>query len=514
MNLVNFAKSACRAFNTLPDRRRLRVSAATTALALAALCCSTASTAACVDCHNSLETGAHDDFHCESCHGDSAAHQSFPMKASPDTSFGPRWSAPTAQQDEPCLECHQRGVASHWDEALHMANNVTCVSCHDVHASQDPVRANGGQVAVCTVCHKTQKTGIHGRRKMLGMNPPCTQCHNPHADQRPQAVMLANDSAGCRRCHKLDKMAESGRVSDKARAYHRAMDSTDTENSARACIACHTGVAHGDPDASELFLPLPKSEQEVTLFYPGKSDADWLISEHPGSQPLRQGSNCRQCHRGEEASLGAALGGAEPATRSVSVRFTTGGDRLLTELAWPGAADDTGIALMWSLGDNDSLRRGGCWAACHRDMPGMTLDQGGGVDKYLWDALEQRRMAGRPAILKSEQELAAEIAAGNFAEFWRVDLQRSEITVSTLLSGISDLAGTGVTAEVSFGDGKWSVTISRPLAPPPPLQPIKAGRTATFGIALHGMGRAGREHWVSLPMTLSMDGDDTDFITD
>lgn len=456
-----------------------------------------------------MEPHAHDGFHCASCHGESAAHQSNPTQQSPEISFGPRWSAPTALQDDPCLGCHQSGVARHWDDALHMANNVTCISCHDLHADQDPVLDPDRQIGVCTVCHKTQKAGIHGREKMLRMNPPCTRCHNPHADQRPQGVMLGNDSAGCRHCHKMNAMAGSARVSDRAKAYHRTLDGGD-----KTCIDCHIGVAHGDPDASELFLPLPTSERELTLFHPGRSDADWLISEHAGSQPLRQGSNCRQCHRGEEAQLGEALGGPDRSSRTVSLHFSIEEEQLVTELSWQGAEDDTGIAFMWSFGSNDSLRRGGCWAACHGDMPGMTLDQGGGVEKYLWDALEQQRTEGKPRVLKSDRELQAEITAGNFAELWAIDLQGGGLTVSTLLSDISPLDETGITADVAFRVGTWSATIRRPTSPPAPLQPVAAGRRFTFGVALHGMGRTGREHWVSLPMTLSLDSEDTDFITD
>jgi predicted CXXCH cytochrome family protein len=389
-----------------------------------------------------------------------------------------------------------------------MANNVTCVSCHDLHTPADPALAAGGQAGVCTTCHKTQASGIHGRKQMAGMNPPCTHCHNPHAIQRPQGVMLDNDSKGCRRCHKLDAMATSDRVSSRAKTYHKVMETGDN-----TCIDCHIGVAHGDPDASEPFMPLPLSEREIVLFHPGISDADWLLTRHRGSQPLRQGTSCRQCHRGEEADLGVSLGGPEPATRSVTVGFGSDDGALVTTLSWAGAEDDTRISLMWGFGDNPVLRRGGCWAACHGDMRGMTLEGGGVADKYLWSSLARRPEPGKPSIARADTELAREIAAGNFAELWSIDLRSGSIAVNTLLAGISPLQETGVTAEVSFGNGRWIAVVRRPQSPPAPLVALAQGRAYTFGIALHGMGRAGSDHWVSLPMTLSMDDDDTDFIT-
>ncbi len=442
---------------------------------------------------------------CEACHGASGEHMGKPTVAAPDISFGPRWTASPALQDSQCLECHQTSVASHWNEALHMANNVTCVSCHDLHVEQDPVLASGGQMAVCTTCHKTQKSGIHGREKMVRMNPPCSQCHNPHANQSPVGVMLANNSMGCRRCHNLDAMARSDKVSDKAKGFHRVMEKGDM-----TCLGCHQGVAHGDTETVEPFLPLPVGERELTLFDPGGSDARWLVSEHPGAQPLRQGTNCRQCHRGEEAELSAALGGPEPRTRPVTVSFSSDTERLVTRLSWDGDSSDTRVSVMWGFGDDDALRRGGCWAACHDDMRGMRLDNG--KPKYLWSALSQRRAINQPALTKTEDVLAEDLAAGRFAELWTIDLVSGALQLEALLDKPRPLDAATLSAEVNLDNGRWTATIIRPLAPAAPLLPVETGRSYTFGAALHGQGRTGADHWVSLPMTLSQDRDDTDFI--
>jgi predicted CXXCH cytochrome family protein len=442
---------------------------------------------------------------CEACHGASTEHMGQPTVASPDISFGPRWTASPALQDSQCLDCHQTSVARHWNEALHMAENVTCVSCHDLHVEQGPVRASGGQMQVCTTCHRTQKTGIHGRENMIRMNPPCTQCHNPHADQSPVGVMLANDSMGCRRCHNLEAMARSEKVSARAKSFHRVMDGGD-----RTCVGCHKGVAHGDTEALEPFIPLPLAERELTLFDPGSSDAEWLVSEHPGSQPLRQGTNCRQCHRGEEAELSAALGGPEPRVRALTVNFSSDDGALVTRLSWDGDRDDSRVSLMWGFGEDAALRRGGCWAACHDDMRGMRLDKG--KPKYLWSALSQRRAINQPAVTKPEDVLAADLAAGRFAELWTIDLQSGALKVDALLDKPHRIATEAITAAVDYQDGRWTATVSRPLAPEAPLLEVETGRSYTFGAALHSKGHSGGDHWVSLPMTFSADRDDTDFI--
>ncbi len=488
-------------------------------LGLAVMVSGTVATAAqsesCLGCHLDSEGGpvhamlntAHGGISqsCEACHGASNEHMGAPTVAAPDISFGPRWTASPAQQDTQCLDCHQTSVASHWNQALHMANNVTCVSCHDLHVEQDPILASGGQMEVCGTCHKTQKTGIHGKERMVRMNPPCTQCHNPHADQSPTGVMLANDSVGCRRCHNLDAMARSDKVSARAKGFHRAMDSGDM-----TCIGCHQGVAHGDTESVEAFTPLPLNERELTLFDPGPSDAEWLVSEHPGSQPLRQGTNCRQCHRGEEAELSEALGGPEPRVRAVSVSFSTHDDRLVTRLSWQGDRDDTQVSMLWGFSNDDTLRRGGCWAACHDDMRGMRFDKG--KSKYLWSSLAQRRMINQPAVNRPELELAEDLAAGRFGEQWTIDLDSAALWVEALLDKPHRLDATQLSAEVSHDDGQWTATVTRPLTPSAPLKSVEQGRSYTFGTALHGLGREGADHWVSLPMTFSTDRDDTDFI--
>ena len=442
---------------------------------------------------------------CEACHGPSLEHRALPTSVSPDISYGPRWTATTAEQDGSCISCHGANIARHWNEALHMANNITCANCHDSHDPAQDLSVASQQLETCTVCHKNQATGIHGKAKMVRMNPPCTQCHNPHADQRPVGVMLANDSQGCRRCHNLSAMEKSDKVSARAKGFHRAMSTGE-----RTCIDCHQGVAHGDTDSVEAFLPLPSQERDITLFFPGQSDADWLLTQHPGSQPLRQGTDCKQCHRGEEAAMGQALGGS---SRPVSVSFESDSGAIIASIRWQGAEDDASISIMWGFGDYAPLRRGGCWAACHGDMSGMTLDRGNGRGKYLWSALEQRRQIGQPAIYKTSDDLAASMQAGEFAELWRVDLQSGTARTGTLLEAIRWQEGSAISAEVSFSDSTWSVTVRRPIAPESPLQTISEGKRYTFGVALHDATHKGERHWVSLPMTLSKDRDDTDFIT-
>ncbi|MCX2982526.1 hypothetical protein EYC98_16815 [Halieaceae bacterium IMCC14734] len=456
--------------------------------------------------HGSAEQG------CASCHGASVEHSQRPTMRSPDVSFGPRWGSSVGDQDAPCLDCHQQDVAKHWQDSLHMSNQMTCVTCHDLHSEQDKVLAAGGQLAVCSICHKPQQHGIHAISEKLDENPDCTTCHNPHADQVPLGVMLANRSAGCRTCHDLVQMSAEGQSTAKARSYHKVMAQPD-----RTCLDCHSGIAHGPADAVAPFVPLAVASKTVTLFNPGQSDIDWILSEHPGAQPFRQGSNCQQCHRGDEAAMGESMGAKAPTSRDLEVSISTEGPDLVMQVSWTGGSDDSSLALMWGDGGNNAFRRGGCWAACHSDMPGMSRDRGQALGKYLADSRQQVKRIGQPALVKDKAALETMLAAGNFVEMWRVEIaagDTAQANTATLQADLTWSDDSPLQATASFKAGRWQMLLRRPLQAGASHKAFSATGSYTFGMALHGKQHQGGSHWVSLPMTLSLDGEDTDFRAD
>ncbi len=446
---------------------------------------------------------------CQDCHGASGDHAHAPTQVAPAVSFGPRWSASASDQDSQCLACHEDNIAAHWRDALHMVNGLTCVTCHDIHVEEDKVLFEKQQAEVCTVCHKAQKQGIHGMQKRASRNPPCTTCHNPHDHGDAQAQMLTNQSAGCSHCHDLVRMSQRDSVSDKAKSYHKVMARHDA-----TCIQCHQGVAHAPADSVPPMHPVPRKSRSITLFYPGIADSTWLLESHPGSQPLRQGAPCQRCHRGEEAAIGEARASDRiaPATRDVRVSFAVvEQDQLEIVLDWQGAADDQAVSVMWGGPSSEDFRRGGCFAACHSDMPGMSRDHGADVGKYLRASRSQLGRVGQPAIVKGEAELEALMSEGVFAELWRVPLQ-GEGAQRALVLADARLAPTDlIYINKTFRDGRWRVALRREMNHTESGVSFNAPDNYTFGIAIHGAGNPGGSHWVSLPLTLSFGGIDTDF---
>ena len=448
---------------------------------------------------------------CQACHGLSTGHAQAPTRNAPTVSFGPRWTATSDAQDSACLSCHEKGVAAHWQDALHMVHNVTCVTCHDAHATEPKFAGAAGQMELCGTCHKAQQSGMHGLQEMAAFNPACTTCHNPHDDRGPVAEMLDNRSEGCRSCHDLTRMATSEKVSDKAKSYHKVMAQPD-----RTCLDCHQGVAHAAADSVPPLVPVPASERTLTLFYPGQADSEWLISNHPGAQPLRQGSGCQQCHRGEEADMGASRAGEfAPASVDLDVAFTTEGSDLLLTISWDGHALDRQLALLWGDGTNEAVARGGCFGACHADMPGMRRDYGVQVGKYLWAAQAQQREVGQPALYKSDTELAQLVNEGNFAELWRIRLgAEPSFEAGTVLAGIDWMEDSPLSGSASYSDGRWTVTVRRPLAGSAGMISFEPEGKYTVGLSLSGQSNPGGRHWVSLPHTFSLAGNETDFRVD
>lgn len=473
----------------------------------------------CLSCHDygpespahKVMAGSHGEMEigrgCENCHGPSAAHAKAPTKTSPGVSFGPRWTATSAAQDGKCLACHEDNVAKHWRDTLHMINNLTCVTCHDIHAQEDRVLFEKQQAEVCTVCHKAQKQGIHGLQKRASRNPPCTECHNPHRQESAQDEMVHNHSAGCISCHDLERMATRSSVSDRAKRSHKVMAKPGS-----TCLKCHEGVAHAPADSVPPMEPTPRSSRTITLFYPGLADSEWLLQTHPGSQPLRQGTNCQRCHRGEEAAMGEARGGRfKPAAREIQVAFRRAGEQLHIALEWQGPEDDSAISFMWGSQENEAFRRGGCFAACHSDMPGMTRDHGQQIDKYLQVSRSQQHRIGQPAIIKGDAELDQLLMQGEFAEMWRVQLHSDKVETSTVLAEAPWQLTNLIQINKTYRDGRWVVELQRKMEDTAAGVNFDAGEKYTFGIALNGAKNSAGSHWVSLPMTLSFGRDDTDF---
>lgn len=208
----------------------------------------------------------------------------------------------------------------------------------------------------------------------------------------------------------------------------------------------------------------------------------------------------------------AQAGDFSPAWRDVKVTLAGDADSLRMTLQWKGDRNEKDVALMWGSGTNEAFRRGACFAACHSDLPGMSGNRGQPVDKYLSVSREQQQAIGKPAIVKSEAELEKLMAEGNFAVIWRIQLATGKAEAATVLEDVKWQPHAPIRASTKYENGQWTVNIRRSLSrQPEQLVTFDPETKYTFGIALHGANNPGGKHWVSLPLTVSYNGDDTEF---
>ena len=131
--------------------------------------------------------------------------------------------------------------------------------------------------------------------------------------------------------------------------------------------------------------------------------------------------------------------------------------------------------------------------------------------KYLAVSREQRQQVGQPAILKDEGSLKELMAQGNFAEIWQLDLESGRLQTALLLADTPWQDSNLISINKNFDQGRWIVELERTMGDNEIGLSILPGRRYTIGLALNGAGNPGGKHWVSLPITLSFGGNDTDF---
>ncbi len=157
--------------------------------------------------HSPVDEGARWGFQgrgCESCHGPAQKHTE--SAAASDIRQPAKLAA--AEADRICLSCHrnQPGRAAHM-ESSHAKNQVSCVTCHKIHADgpMGLVPRGAAKVnALCSGCHANVwaqfQAPNHHRLPEGAMS--CVDCHNPHGGARPAAQQsFAGNDPGCLNCH-------------------------------------------------------------------------------------------------------------------------------------------------------------------------------------------------------------------------------------------------------------------------------------------------------------------------
>lgn len=279
------------------------------------------------------------------------------------------------------------------------------------------------------------------------------------------------------------------------------------------------------------------SGKTVELFSPGQAGWEWVLTEsnHSAAKSVKKGTNCKECHNGEQPKMGKLIGSGKkiepepvsgnPGHIPVELKFAYDNERLYVQLKWQETSQSSQqdpdyqakVALMMSDGTVKATKIAGCWSACHMDSNGMpNAESGQNLGKYLFASRSKITRSGGGENLKPASDITALLEAGNFLELWRAKLNPAKPAVAVdgyVLDAIHENATTAISAQSSYKEGQWTVELSRNLkqAGKGHLHFV-AGNVYQLGLSVHDSHTNERHHHVSFGYTFALDSGRADFI--
>lgn len=225
---------------------------------------------------------------CESCHGPGAKHAESLEAAD---IINPSKLDPMLA-DKDCLKCHLN-QPTHIGRirGSHARNQVSCVSCHPIHGTEQVQLQPHHATRIneqCSKCHTEIWASFqrpHGHKLPQGAMS-CVDCHNPHGSFLPKNIRTAAaNEPGCLNCH-----------GDKRGPFVFEHAPVRLEG----CWSCHEPHGSANPkmlarqEARNLCL-----ECHATIYTPeGTSPTGALGGVPPSFHDLRSARfrNCTICH--------------------------------------------------------------------------------------------------------------------------------------------------------------------------------------------------------------------------
>lgn len=218
---------------------------------------------------------------CESCHGASKEHSLFPQSVTA-LRFGMQSSSSPETQSAVCLNCHQ---AEHlnWGNSTHASEELSCTSCHTMHAPRDIVLNSLRETEICFNCHLQEAMEVNKpyRHPVREGVVTCTDCHNSHGSNGPAELVMGTVNETCFLCH----------------AEKRGPFVNEHEPVQDNCNHCHT--PHGSNVENLLIARSPFLCQQCHADHSHTTEA-YDFQDLPGGRGSRQnrllGGSCLNCH--------------------------------------------------------------------------------------------------------------------------------------------------------------------------------------------------------------------------
>jgi len=185
-----------------------------------------------------------------------------------------------------------------WEGSSHQARNLTCTTCHSVHApkSESAQLVKATPMQLCADCHrdKVAKVDRSGHMPVREGKMTCATCHNPHGSANVRLLRAGFSVAeACTSCH-ADKrgpfLFEHAPVRENCATCHNPHGSANVRllragfSVAESCTTCHA-----DKRGPFLFEHAPVRENCATCHDPhGSANERMLVQKQPFM--------CQRCH--------------------------------------------------------------------------------------------------------------------------------------------------------------------------------------------------------------------------
>lgn len=266
-------------------------------------------TSACLACHEAAAGGMKHTSHaaleksCVSCHDAQAAAAHMQGQSEGTNVPGPSMKKLDARAiDATCLTCHDKGRQANHAGGIHERRNVSCASCHSVHAFRSPQGQlkTSRESETCFTCHQA----IRGKTMRASHHPiregrmECASCHDPHDSTSPKMISAAYVNEKCLECH------------TEKRGPFLWEHAPVREN----CLNCHD--AHGSNHEKLLVAKMPflcqrchlNTRHPGTLYDGRQTVAGNSLTAVSNRTAERSCKNCHQSVHGSNAPSGPYLG--------------------------------------------------------------------------------------------------------------------------------------------------------------------------------------------------------------
>lgn len=201
---------------------------------------------------------------CEACHGPGRDHAQ-----SGNKSLIIRFTGSSPELvEQACLKCHERGMRLYWRGSPHESRNVTCTTCHTLHAKpvmtehlarlqerprETVLLAKQTAMEVCLGCHLKRRAQLLRSSHMPFREGQitCTDCHNPHGTATPGLLIENSVNENCYKCHAEKRgpfLWEHAPVAENCLTCHEAHGSVHRymlrSSVPRLCQRCHIRGGH------------------------------------------------------------------------------------------------------------------------------------------------------------------------------------------------------------------------------------------------------------------------------